>query len=344
MLRRHCSSFLPSFRPSLLLVFALATLCGLLLPRHTAWAATKLYLKDGTYQLVGSYEVRGDRVRYYSLERSEWEETPLALVDLAATRRVQADEQAAEAKNVERARDLDKERFEIAENTGFEVAPGFRLPKDQGVYAFDGLRIVRLLQSSGEVVADKKRAALAFALPAPLLKNRSLVVLPGAKAAVRLGNLKPAFYIQAADGWGARAELAAVKTHKEQRIVERVGVAGKSADLKSSLSGVPVERQQLAPGLFKLTPTQPLEVGEYALIEPIEQKLNLDVWDFGVDGAPHGPLTAPEADRPPVFSEHAPGDQGPRQPTVRTPSPNSGLPPDVPPVLPTQPPPQSQPH
>jgi hypothetical protein len=41
----------------------------------------KLYLKDGGYQLVREYQVQTDRVRYYSVERSQWEEMPLDLVD-----------------------------------------------------------------------------------------------------------------------------------------------------------------------------------------------------------------------------------------------------------------------
>src|SRR5437879_3437123 len=39
----------------------------------------KLFLKDGTYQLAREYKVQADRVRYYSTERGEWEELPLAL-------------------------------------------------------------------------------------------------------------------------------------------------------------------------------------------------------------------------------------------------------------------------
>ena len=52
----------------------------------TAWAANfKLYLKDGTYQIVREYKVQSDRIRYYSVERSDWEEIPSELVDLKRT-------------------------------------------------------------------------------------------------------------------------------------------------------------------------------------------------------------------------------------------------------------------
>jgi len=52
-----------------------------------AAANVRLYLKDGTYHMVREYAIQEDRVHYYSVERSDWEDIPLALVDLKRTER-----------------------------------------------------------------------------------------------------------------------------------------------------------------------------------------------------------------------------------------------------------------
>lgn len=283
----------------LILLVPLLVVLGLLCCPRRVSAETKLYMKDGSYQLVKSYEIQGDRVRYYSLERSTWEEVPRALVDFEATERAQREEEAAHKKEQEEAREIASERFERPESSGFEVAPGIRLPGEEGVFAFDGTRIIRMIQSSGEVVTDKKRAALLLALPGPLLKNRAYVVLPGAKAAVRVPSLQPAFYVQAADGLGAKLELVAVKPRKEVRQVEKVEWRGGITKPVELRAAVPIERSQVAPGLYKLKPVQPLEPGEYALGELIQAKLNLELWDFGITGAPA--VSSGEGDAPPTI-------------------------------------------
>ena len=262
----------------------LVLVVALLVGANTSWAAIKLFMKDGTYQLVTSYEVRGERVRYYSVERSEWEEVPVSVVDFGATQRAQEEADAAAKKAQREAREIERERFERPEDSGFEVAPGIRLPHEEGVYAFDGTRVIRINQSSAEVVTDKKRAALLLALPGPLLKNRAFVVLPGAQAAVRIVVPQPVFYVQSADGLGAKLELIAVKTRKEAREVERVEWRGGIGKPSERRAAVPLERTKLAPGLYKLRPVQPLQPGEYALGELLQQKLNLDLWDLGLDG------------------------------------------------------------
>ena len=45
----------------------------------------------GSYQSITKYEIHGDRVRYYSSERGEWEEVPYPLIDWDATRKLSRD-------------------------------------------------------------------------------------------------------------------------------------------------------------------------------------------------------------------------------------------------------------
>jgi hypothetical protein len=244
-------------------------------------------MKDGSYQLVSSYEVRGDRVRYYSVERSEWEEVPKTLVDFEATQRAEEEAKAAHKKELEEAKQISGEKYEKPENLGYEVAPGVRLPQEEGIYTYDGLRVIRLLQSSAELMTDKRRAALMLAVPGPILKSRSFVVLTGRKAAVRLNQPQPVFYVQSAEDLGTKLELIPLKAGKEARFVEKVesrGGAGKTTELRET---VPLERTKVVPGLYKLKPSRALEPGEYALGELIQEKLNLDLWDFGIGEAPN---------------------------------------------------------
>jgi hypothetical protein len=266
---------------------AVTVLACLLCESQAVGASQKLFLKDGTYQLVSSYEVHGDRVRYYSVERSAWEEIPLSLVDIEATNRAQQEEKASQKKVLEEGREIEQQRFEKPIENGFEIAPGVHLPQEEGAYAYDGARVIRLIQSSAEVVTDKKRVALVLAMPAPLLKRRSIVVLPGAKAAVRLQQAEPTFYVQSSDELGAKLELISLKVVKQSRIVEKVEAGRAGIEKPSELRvAVQLERTQLAPGLYRLKLLHPLDPGEYALGDLVQQKLNLQLWDFGVFETP----------------------------------------------------------
>jgi hypothetical protein len=252
-----------------------------------AGASQKLFLKDGTYQLVSSYEVHGDRVRYYSVERSEWEEVPLSLVDLEATKRAQKEEEATQKKELEEGHEIVEERFYKPPETGFEVAPGIRLPKEDGVFAFDGIRVIRLIQSTPEVVTDKRRAAFAMAVPGHLLKGQVILELPGPRAAVRLQQAMPTFYVQSSEGLGAKMELFPVKVVKESRVVEKVEASrsglGKAEDTPAA---VQLQRTQVAPGLYCLKLLQPLDPGEYALGDLAQQGITPLLWSFGLFETP----------------------------------------------------------
>ena len=69
--------------------------------------ARRLILKDGSYQSVTKYEIHGDRVRYFSAERGEWEEVPKALIDWDATDKFEQGRQ--DGKLDPEAAELDKE-------------------------------------------------------------------------------------------------------------------------------------------------------------------------------------------------------------------------------------------
>ena len=143
---------------------------------------------------------------------------------------------------------------------------------------------MRLVQSAGEVVTDKKRAAMVLAVPLPVVKTRSLVVLDGAKAAIRLNDPLPVFYVQSADGLGARLELVHAEAGK--RVARGRGSGNQPREKRQghrrAHDGI-VERKQVAPNIYTLKPLQPLEAGEYVLGEVVDDKLSLDVWDFGYE-------------------------------------------------------------
>src|SRR5450631_3087695 len=97
----------------------------------------RLVLKDGTYQVVTKYQKVGDRVRYYSAERGQWEELPENLVDWAATA-TWANEHKPGAQPapepatpvspaIPEAAAIDKEEQRARARTP-DVLPGLRLP------------------------------------------------------------------------------------------------------------------------------------------------------------------------------------------------------------------------
>jgi hypothetical protein len=290
--------------------------------------ARRLILKDGSYQLVTKYEVKGDRVRYMSAERDEWEEIPESLVDWPATEKYEKDRSAGasvpEAAKLDKELELEREREETLLP---QVAPGLRLPQDSGVFLLDSFQgepqIVELQQTAGEVNRNTKANIFRGAVN-PVSGLKQIIELEGAHAPVQSHADVPALYINV-DAAPDRADLAAMRNsaHAAQdpqppqqqrqpdiaadrfRIV-RTEVKGDKrilGDVKRRVTGKTSQEQHLikttttrvSGGWVKLTPTESLAPGEYALVEmvspePGKEGMNLYVWDFGVN--PKAPANA----------------------------------------------------
>jgi hypothetical protein len=282
----------------------------------------RLILKDGTYQLVRKYEVVGDRVRYISIERGgEWEELPENLVDWDATRKWERDhatqiEEASPAMN--EAADIDKEEAaerEAAISRRPEVAKGLELPDEDGVFALDTYQgspeLVEMLPS--ELNANTKSKHGLNTLN-PMAGSNASLDLDGAHAKVHLHVNDPVLYLSL----NARDDAEQVVSHAmtvntsgakevasrkhgahsatsgfamvrvdERRAIRVVGAIHMSPNgtVTQDENVIPT-RVDVLPGKhwLKITPAQPLTIGEYALVEIISASdINQSVWDFRVD-------------------------------------------------------------
>src|SRR5580704_9899317 len=110
----------------------------------------KLILTDGTFQLAREYSVEGDRVRYWSVERSQWEEIPTTLVDWDATHKAEAEQTShdAELKAKIHASDLAMRTKDIDVDRSLEIKPGLFLPDAIGFYALDRDKLIRQMKQS----------------------------------------------------------------------------------------------------------------------------------------------------------------------------------------------------
>jgi hypothetical protein len=281
---------------------------------------TRLILKDGTYQLVFSYKVVGDVVRYNSAERDgEVEEVPLALVDLPATEKWKKDhEPGANADQSKQAPvitpELAKEEAARAALTP-EVAPDLRLPEEDSVLALDTFRaapeLVPMPQSTSDLNKETAHAVQKGTIN-PASTPHRITDIPRERADIQLHVPDPVFYVRVNGGRNEDLPTGGggftVNTHgasgratpsggdpNNGYVIERVDVRS-DARIVDSLriawlgTGHPQRdiiemKSEILPGghWMKLTPLQPLDFGEYALIEILgPNDVNLDVWDFGI--------------------------------------------------------------
>ncbi len=267
-----------------------ATLLGL--NPSPAWAQQKLVFKDGTTEDVAAYEVKGDRVRFKSIDRNEWEEVPLSLVDLVATKKLNA-------KNTEELRELQK--IPLGKPGGksrghagappekrvedVEVAPGVKLSNAYGVYVWDGKQILQLSEAGARSQKDKRNIIINMVAPLPIMKQKTYIQLDGPTSDRPLHTSSPVFYAYLPDGRGGDLSLFRMIVTKSARVLKEVAhsqITGSDSERSQTFIFTPSIR--VAENVYKIFPTKPLEAGEYCLLEltPEQNQFETLVWDFSV--------------------------------------------------------------
>jgi hypothetical protein len=248
---------------------------AILLLAVSAWAVNiKLYLKDGSYHLVREYQVQTDRVRYYSLERSDWEEIPLDMVDLKRTQTEAAEHKA----------ELDKDAKILSEEEAAERAikkEASRIPENAGVYWLDGKETKALKAAESAVHSNKRREVLKALSPIPAITGKATLEINGEHSANVFTNPEQEFYIQLSDP--ERFGIAKLTAKGGVRIVENITYIPVSKEVVEEPVMVEIFRQQMSDdGLYKIWPKEKLEPGEYAVVQYTAGKVNIQTWDFAI--------------------------------------------------------------
>ncbi|HTU34347.1 MAG TPA: hypothetical protein VMF66_11135 [Candidatus Acidoferrum sp.] len=253
----------------------------------------KLMLKDGTFQLVREYSVTGDRVRYYSLDRSDWEEIPASLVDWDATKKQENQTAQADASLLNKVRRQENQRriMPLEVDASLAVAPGIFLPSGEGVFAFNGKSVLPLAAADPEYKLNKKHEIEKVMSPIPIVSERHSVLLKGAHSKVRIDTSQLVeFYVRVApDQPPISLQLVKAEIHGETRKIARVDALFKMEN--ATTHPLLMQRWQIAKDVFRFTLGQTLAPGEYALVQVIPgdtdlDQLSINVWDFGVDSSP----------------------------------------------------------
>jgi len=243
-----------------------------------AWAANlKLYMSDGSYQIVREYKVESDRVRFYSVERSDWEEVPTSLVDLKRT------ESEAKTREAEIAKDTKILTEEDAEQRAIQKEV-MRIPQNPGAYWIDGADTKIIKQAEPVVHTDKGREWLKVLSPVPVFKGKGWLELQGAHSQTVIPNPNQEFYLQLTQT--ERFGLVKLRPRGEFRVVEDLAFMPVTKEVDEQPELVDILTLQLTPeGLYKIWSKDPLPDGEYAVVEYTDGKMNMQVWDFRVKAA-----------------------------------------------------------
>jgi len=261
----------------------------------------RLILKDGTWQGIREFQIQGDRVRYLSTERGEWEEVPANLVDWKATEEWNTPKENPELKRL--AEEEEAERRAVAANTP-TVAPGVRLPAIGGVFVLDDyndrLHLLELTQSGSELNKNTGKNILRATIN-PVASAKQTFEMKGAHAQIQVHTAAPEIYINVDEPQGtAKLDvsdrfriLRLDTTRRDTRVLaaNKITFYGRVSQQQNVVGS---RAEKFSGDWIKIIPLDALERGEYAVVEMLgAHEMNLYVWDFGYD--PDAPANTPRS-------------------------------------------------
>jgi hypothetical protein len=262
----------------------------------------KLILTDGTYQVVREYQRTGDRVRYFSMERGDWEELPASMVDWDATEKDAAAREKAEAALAQKIHTQEEaKRMDNVQDidASLQVGEGAFLPSAEGLFVVEG-KSVRVLEQVGSATkADKLRTIEQVLSPVPIVPGKQKVIIEGERAKLRLKTTTPEFYLREAPPDPDRVSSIERSSRPGERGPDVVLIRAKKIrngrelesistlfgeKMSTNMNEVMIQRWEVAPNVYRFTLGEALTPGEYVVAEVLSGGLNYFVWDFGVDG------------------------------------------------------------
>jgi hypothetical protein len=234
--------------------------------------------------MVREYSVQGDRIHYYSTERNEWEDIPVALVDLEQTER---DRKAkGDAVSKQNREDSEEQKAERAERR--EIAS---IPMNPGAYFKADNKVDTLPSADYEVVTSKRRKVLQILSPIPLVPGKASVVIKGDHSNYVIHDLRPSFFLRLDQE--QRFGIVTLTPKKGQRIVENISILPAVKVAEEERKQMDTFEQDLGNNLFRVWPQKELSPGEYALVEFADKgdpnDIELVIWDFAIRPASSQP-------------------------------------------------------
>lgn len=252
-------------------------------------AVRRLILTDGTYQMAVEWQKVGDRVKYFSAERGEWEEIPLALVDWKATEEWNAERSKKDTEELKQvtAEEITARKEEML-NTPL-VAPDLRLPAEGGIFLLEeaaGKPLLHKVEGTKIQVDDNVGKNMLKRSVIPVASQTQTIELKGAAAKLRLHTPAPSIFVDIENDQGTipaeNFRIVRLDRKRDARVVARnkIAVTGEQNTTERYLHS---RVEKFSGDWWKLIPLEDLAPGEYAIVISNGTEDATVVYDFGVD-------------------------------------------------------------